>query len=277
MEKAKRSLTKQEQKFVETVWQYYTEYGRHDLLWRKTTNTYQILVSEIMLQQTQVPRVLPKYKEFLRAFPNTKKLAEASLGEVLKVWQGLGYNRRAKFLHIAAGAVMKEHKGKWPKTLEGLCALSGIGQYTAGAVMNFAYNEPLPLIETNIRTVYLHHFFKDQHGVPDSDLLPIIERTLDIDRPREWHWALMDYGTHLKATVGNTNVRSTTYKKQLPFKGSVRYIRGAIIRELSKQQLTKQKLQLVLTQIKLNKIEEQLIKLSNENMITQVGSTYRLP
>lgn len=230
-----------------------------------------------MLQQTQVSRVLPKYNEFGKAFPNTKKLAEASLGDVLRVWQGLGYNRRAKFLKKAAEAVMKDYKGKWPKTYNELRALPGIGNYTAGAVINFAYNEPVPLIETNVRTVYLHHFFKDQHGVPDSDLLSIIERTLDTERPRKWHWALMDYGSHLKATIGNTNVRSKTYKKQSDFKTSNRYIRGAIIRELSKQPLAKQKLQLVLTQIKLDKIEEQLIKLSSENMITRVGSTYRLP
>ena len=269
MEKAKRSLTKQEQKFVETVWQYYNQSGRHDLLWRKTTDPYKILVSEIMLQQTQVPRVLPKYKEFLKAFPNTKQLSEASLGDVLRVWQGLGYNRRAKFLKQAAETVTRDYKGKWPRTYNELRALPGIGNYTAGAVMNFAYNEPVPLIETNVRTVYLHHFFRD--------LLPIIERTLDPKRPREWHWALMDYGSHLKATNGNANIRSTTYKKQSDFKTSNRYVRGAIIRELSQQSLTKQKLVPTLSDIEPEQIETQLKILQDEELVIRVGQKYSLP
>lgn len=277
MEKTKHSLTKLERKFIETVWAYYIEHGRHDLPWRKTTDPYKILVSEIMLQQTQVSRVLPKYQEFLKTFPNTKKLAEAPLGDVLRVWQGLGYNRRAKFLKLAAEAVVSDHKGKWPKSFYELKALPGIGSYTAAAVMNFAYNEPTLLIETNVRTVYLHHFFHNKHGVPDSDLSPIIERTLDTVRPREWHWALMDYGSHLKATIGNTNVRSKSYKKQSNFKGSDRQIRGAIIRELSKQTLNKQKLRAGLLGIESKRFEKQLISLQKENLIVKRASKYQLP
>lgn len=277
MEKAKCSLTKLEQKFIETVWQYYNEHGRHDLLWRKTTDPYKILVSEIMLQQTQVSRVLPKYKEFLKAFPNTKKLVEAPLGDVLRIWQGLGYNRRAKFLKEAAEAVIKNYKGKWPKTLDGLRSLPGVGAYTAAAVMNFAYNEPVPLIETNVRTVYLHHFFKNQHGVPDSDLLPIIERAVDQERPREWHWALMDYGSHLKLTIGNLNKQSKTYKKQSPFKGSDRFIRGTILRELAKQSLTKQILLTSLSDVDYERIEIQLELLQSERLLIKVGQKYLLP
>ena len=277
MEKTKPSLTKPEQKFIETVWEHYRAKGRHDLPWRHTTDPYKILVSEIMLQQTQVSRVLPKYKEFLKLFPNTKKLAEATLGDVLKAWQGLGYNRRAKFLKEAAEVVVSEHKGKWPKTVKGLQTLPGVGAYTAGAVMSFAYNEPVPLIETNVRTAYLHHFFKNQHGVPDSDLIPIIERTLDPRQPREWHWALMDYGSHLKATVGNLNTQSKSYKKQSDFKASNRYIRGAIIRELSKQPLTIQKLFSKLSQIDSGRIELQLKVLLEENLLLKIGHQLSLP
>lgn len=277
MEKKRHSLNKKEQKFVETLWQYYNQSGRHTLPWRKTTDPYKILVSEIMLQQTQVSRVLPKYKEFLKAFPNTKKLAEASLGDVLRVWQGLGYNRRAKFLKQAAEVVVTKHKGKWPKTYEELLALPGIGSYTAAAVMSFAYNEAVVLIETNVRTVYLHHFFQDQHGVSDNDLVPIIERALDYMRPREWHWALMDYGSHLKSSHGNANVRSESYKKQSDFKTSNRYVRGAIIRELSQQSLTTQKLVSTLSDIEPEQIETQLKILQDEELVIRVGQKYSLP
>lgn len=270
-------MNKKDQKFVDTVWEYYEANGRHNLPWRHTKDPYKILISEIMLQQTQVSRVLPKYSEFLKAFPNTKKLAEASLGDVLRVWQGLGYNRRAKFLKQAAEVVVNEHKGKWPKTYEQLRSLPGIGTYTAAAVMNFAYSVPVPLIETNVRTVYLQHFFPDQSSVSDKDLLPIIKRTLDSSRPREWHWALMDYGSHIKATVGNLNKQSKTYKKQSNFKTSNRYIRGAIIRELSKQSLTIQKLFSKLSQIDSGRIELQLKVLLEENLLLKIGHQLSLP
>ena len=189
MEKAKRSLRKTEKQFIKTVWDFYHQSGRHDLPWRKTTNPYHIAVSELMLQQTQVVRVVPKYKAFLELFPTVEVLTAAPLGNVLKAWQGLGYNRRAKFLWQAAQAVVDIHHKTWPKTLVELKTLPGIGNYTAGAIMNFAYNKPVPLIETNIRTVYLHHFFLQQEVVSDKELLPVIERTLDEENPREWNWA----------------------------------------------------------------------------------------
>jgi A/G-specific adenine glycosylase len=186
MEKTKHSLPKIETQFVKTVWDFYQTNGRHDLPWRKTKDPYKIVVSELMLQQTQVSRVLPKYKEFLKLFPTVQKLAAASLGDVLRAWQGLGYNRRAKFLWQAAQTVVDEHKEKWPKTYTGLQTLPGIGSYTAGAVMNFAYNFSVPLIETNVRTVYIYHFFRDTEHVSDKQLLPLIERTLDRKNPRSW-------------------------------------------------------------------------------------------
>ena len=145
--------------FRKIVLCHYKKHGRHHLPWRKTKNPYRILVSEIMLQQTPVDRVLPKYQEFLKQFPSIKKLAAASLGDVLRAWQGLGYNRRAKYLHQCAAVIIYDNGGIWPRTVNELQALPGIGPYTAGAVMAFAYNQPIPIIETNIRTVYLHHFF----------------------------------------------------------------------------------------------------------------------
>jgi A/G-specific adenine glycosylase len=273
----KQVLRKEDKQFIKTVWDFYRAQGRHDLLWRETVDPYKIVVSELMLQQTQVSRVLPKYKEFLKLFPTGRRLAAAPLGDVLKAWQGLGYNRRAKFLWVAAQEVQVEYKGKWPKTFEELKSLPGIGAYTAGAVLNFAYNEPHPLIETNIRTVYIHHFFKDGEKVADSELLPIIERTLDRENPREWNWALMDYGAHLKVTVGNLNKQSKTYKKQSNFKESNRYIRGSILRELTKGSLSETSVCKALGDIEKNRIKLQLVSLQKEKMVIKTNSKYSLP
>jgi A/G-specific adenine glycosylase len=225
-------MNAREKKFITTVQQFYTEHGRHTLPWRKTHNPYRILVSEIMLQQTQVERVIPKYQNFLKLFPTVEVLAAASLGQVLVAWQGLGYNRRAKMLHACAQVVVNDLGGIWPKTHSGLLALPGVGPYTASAVLAFAFNVPTPLIETNVRTVYIHHFFPNETNVLDSALLPIIERTLDKENPRIWYASLMDYGSYLKATVGNKSRASKHHVKQSTFAGSNRQIRGAIIRLL---------------------------------------------
>ncbi len=230
-----------------------------------------------MLQQTQVTRVIPKYKEFLKLFPTVQKLTTAPLGDVLKAWQGLGYNRRAKFLWQAAEYVVQEHKGKWPKTFSELRTLPGIGEYTAGAVMNFAYNSPVPLIETNIRTVYIHHFFHDTEGVTDKELLPLIERTLDRMNPREWNWALMDYGSYLKETVGNLNKKSKTYQKQSDFKTSNRYVRGKILRIFATGPQTKMQLFKKLQDIEKERGELALNALLREGLVTKQGSKLSLP
>ncbi|MBX2866657.1 A/G-specific adenine glycosylase [Candidatus Kaiserbacteria bacterium] len=260
-------MTKKEQQFVRTVRAFYKKSGRHTLPWRKTKNPYRILVSEIMLQQTQVERVLPKYKEFLKVFPTMRELKEASLGDVLRTWQGLGYNRRAQMLHECA----KICRGALPKTYEELVTLPGIGSYTAGAVMAFAHNVPVPVIETNIRTVYLHHFFENKKNVSDSAILEKVEKTLDTKNPREWYWALMDYGAFLKKKHGNTNVRSRHYTKQSRFKGSDREIRGAIVRTLAGGKSIKE------LSFDTKRVEEQLEKLVREGMIVKVGKGYRLP
>src|SRR3989338_7324816 len=140
--------------FRSTVWKYWKEHGRHDLPWRLTHDPYRILVSEVMLQQTQVPRVIEKYKEFLKKFPTVRALAKASLSDVLKVWSGLGYNRRGKYLHDAAKEIVAV--GNIREALAS--SLPGVGPYTRAAVRVFAFNEPDILIETNIRAAYIHHF-----------------------------------------------------------------------------------------------------------------------
>lgn len=254
---------------------YFKQHGRHDLPWRQTDDPYKITVSEIMLQQTQVSRVLEKYKEFLGTFPTVRALAKASLAEVLRVWSGLGYNRRAKFLHQMAQMVVNEHKGKFPETIEGLQSLPGIGPYTAGAIYAFAYNKPVPVIETNIRSVYLHHFFKEKTGVSDKELFPIIERTLQKNNPREWYWALMDYGSHLKASGIRNNAKSKHYTKQSKFEGSNRQIRGAVMRELLKGPKTEAQVVKVIDKEK-GKVEQVLEDLVKEGMVGKEKGKYEI-
>lgn len=219
--------------FKKVVWSHYRTNGRHSLPWRTTRNPYRILVSEVMLQQTQVDRVIPKYQSFLKKFPTFKALTHAPLQSVLVEWKGLGYNRRALGLKRAAEAVMKEYGGKLPRDYASLLKLPGIGPYTAHAVRTFAWDEAEVFIETNIRSVYIHHFFPKVKKVDDTKLLPLIEKTLDTKNPREWYYALMDYGTYLKKTIGNASRKSSSYSRQSTFKGSHRELRAQILHEIA--------------------------------------------
>lgn len=237
---------KLKQNFQTQVWDYYSAHGRHDLPWRtpglkfqngNQLDPYKIMVSEVMLQQTQVSRVIPKYLSFLEQFPDVETLATAELGDVLRAWSGLGYNRRAKFLHLAAQQVMSAYNGVFPQEAVELVALPGVGVNTAGAILAYAFDRPAVFLETNIRTVFFHHFFKDVADIPDRKLLELVRDTLPSEHPREWYWALMDYGTYLKATVGNLNKLSKTYVKQSTFQGSRRQLRGLILRQLSNSTL----------------------------------------
>lgn len=225
---------KQIKTFHKVVFDYYRAHGRTYLPWRTSHITpYDILVSEIMLQQTQVERVIPKFHIFTKHFPTVESLAKAGQSDVIRLWNGLGYNRRARFLHQSAQRIVALHQGIVPHTLEELTMLPGIGPYTGAAIIAFAYNEPSVVVETNIRTVYIYHFFQDQDSTSDKELLPLIEVTLDRENPRQWYAALMDYGAHLKNTVGNLTKKSKTYAKQSKFEGSRRQVRGSILRYLA--------------------------------------------
>ncbi len=218
--------------FKELIWDKGRELYRN-MPWREDTRPYYVLVSEIMLQQTQVDRVRVKFAEFITAFPDIQSLAAAGLDEVLTLWSGLGYNRRAKFLHSAARMVQNDYDGVFPDTLEKLTTLPGVGVNTAGAILAYSFNKPSVFIETNIRTVYFYHLFEHAELVSDKELHAIVQETVDTEHPREWYWALMDYGTYLKRNGVGQNNKSKQYKKQAPLKGSIREVRGQILKELT--------------------------------------------
>lgn len=201
--------------FQRSILDFYERQGR-DFPWRHTVNPYEILVSEIMLQQTQTERVLPKYLAWLKRFPDVQTLAAAPLADVLALWSGLGYNRRARFLQQACRLISERiaKGGTFPDTADELDALPGIGPYTARAVCTFAFNKPEVFIETNIRSVYIFFFFPDAAGleVKDSDLLYFIEKTLYRENPRLWYYALMDYGAALKKGGKSVAQKPPLYK-----------------------------------------------------------------
>ena len=217
--------------FRTIIWEYYHSSAR-PMAWRETTDPYCIYVSEVMLQQTQVERVSAKYPEFIAAFPDFSSLAEAPLPTILRVWQGMGYNRRAKLMKAAAGRVVSEFGGRLPRDVDTLRTFPGLGPATAASIAAFAFNTPVVFIETNIRRVFIHFFFGERENVADSEILPLVERSLDWINPREWYYALMDYGTMLKQKVKNPNLRSRAYKRQSAFEGSSRQVRGKILRIL---------------------------------------------
>jgi A/G-specific adenine glycosylase len=221
-------------KFNETVWQKARELYR-DMPWRDNTDPYYVLVSELMLQQTQVDRVIPKFELFTNTFPTIESLANAPLSDVLTVWSGLGYNRRAKFLHEAAKKVITDFAGVIPSTYDALVSLPGIGPSTAGAILVYSFNQPIVFIETNVRTVYFYHFFEGQALVTDKELKELVEQALDKEHPREWYWGLMDYGSYLKKQGASQIDKSSHYKKQAPLKGSVREVRGLLLKALAQK------------------------------------------
>lgn len=259
--------------FRDTIYEYYRRHAR-DFPWRETDDPYRIMVSEIMLQQTQADRVIPKYKAWVKRFPTVNSLATARLRDVLALWQGLGYNRRAHALWRGAQLLVRDHHGRIPTQLTELDALPGIGKATACAITAFAFNQPVVFIETNIRTVFIHFFFHTKQRVTDEDLLPLISKTLDKDNSRDWYWALMDYGAMLKKQHPNPSRRSAHYTKQSPFLTSNRRIRGLIIKQL----VTRPALSSAALGKKLavdpRKIQANLAQLEKEGLISNHGRFY---
>jgi A/G-specific adenine glycosylase len=282
--------------FQELLWQKSRELYR-DMPWRRDTRPYYVLVSELMLQQTQVDRVIPKFEAFIAAFPDEKSLAAATLANVLRLWNGLGYNRRAKFLHEAAKQIVTI--GHFPDNEQDLLSLPGVGKNTAGAIMAYAFDKPSYFIETNVRTVYIHHFFQDQDEVDDKEIMEYLKKTMPTGKgkeqperrihsapgamrktvglsygPQAFYWSLMDYGAWLKRAGSGRISRSKHYKKQSPLAGSVREVRGQIVRVLAASDMTETLLRQEVNADE--RFETALSGLIRDGLITQVGHRFHL-
>lgn len=261
--------------FHARVLSYYKKYGR-DLPWRHTNDPYAIFVSEVMLQQTQVPRVVQRFEAFMRAFPDILSLANAGERELLAQWSGMGYNRRALYLKSAARQIMQGCGGIFPREWKTVRALPGIGEATAKAICVYAFEEPLAYLETNIRTVFIHTFFPAGQQVSDSSILPLVEHYVYKKKPSIWYQALMDYGTALKKLYGNPSRRSGAWRKQGLFEGSDRQIRGALVRLLvDKERITVDEAAGAVNQPP-QKIQELALALSREGLIRYDGNNLYL-
>ena len=235
-------LTPELRAFVEFVAKKGRELYR-DLPWRRTYDPYAIWISEVMLQQTQVSRVDGRWQRWLERFPTVDALAAAAPSDVLEEWQGLGYNRRALSVHRAAQAI-SEAGGVFPQDPKELVKLPGIGPATAAGIRAFAFNLHGVYLETNVRTVFLHELYPQAEGVPDSELVPLVELTCPANvanaadaaatelTPRSWYYALLDYGAYLKKTIPNPSRRSKSHVKQSRFEGSHRQKRAELLRVL---------------------------------------------
>ena len=261
--------------FRKKVYDCCNKEGR-DFPWRKRLTPYRVVVSEIMLHQTQVARVKEKYGEFLAAFPDFPALAKAPLSKLLRVWSGMGYNRRALLLRSLAQRVMEKHRGRLPRDPEKLMALRGVGRYTAGAVLAFAFNKPAVFMDTNIRRVYIHEFFHDREKVHDSQLIPLVERTMDAAAPRKWFNALMDYGAMLKRGGANPNRKSAHYTRQAAFENSNRQVRGRIVKVLVEESPLTIDGIVRKTGMDEERVREQIAKLTQEGFIRKQGRSFAI-
>lgn len=253
--------------FIQAVTSHYKKSGRHDLTWRTTFLPYEILVSELMLQQTQVSRVISKYEMWMKKYPTLTRLKKANLQEILVLWQGLGYQRRAKALYEIA-----QKYSSIPKTYDELIDLPGIGPYTASAIMAFAYNTfGHPLVETNIRTALIEYFHLGKESITDAMLMEDLRRLesyLSVKRQgaRQWYLACMDYGAYLKAHKISHNQKVKGYTKQSAYKGSLRELRAqALFAITHKKPLPQDK-----------RLPTVLSQLTQEGFIVTQGKTYKI-
>lgn len=262
-------------KFRKLVKDFYRDFGR-DLPWRRTEDSYRILVSEVMLQQTQVTRVCEKFPEFIREFPDFSSLARASVKKLLAVWKGMGYNRRALALRNTALKVEKEYGGVLPDEEEKLVQLPGIGPATAADILAFAFSKPALVIETNIRAVYIHIFFSSGETVGDSRIRPLVLRTMDRKNPGDWYNGLMDLGAFIKKEYVNPASRSRHYTKQSPFEGSNRQMRSLILSFLMENGPDTADRISVKLEIPVEKTKKNLVQLEKEGFVRESGAEYSI-
>ncbi|QQS44124.1 A/G-specific adenine glycosylase [Candidatus Roizmanbacteria bacterium] len=261
--------------FQAKVRDFYRE-NKRDLIWREYINPYWVVVSEIMLQQTQVSRVAEKFPHFLEVFPDFKSLASAPLEKVLREWQGMGYNRRGKYLREIAKIIVEKYDSIVPRDPGVLEEFPGIGPATARSIVVYSYNIAEPFIETNVRRVYIHHFFSDKKEVSDRDIMPLVRETLDKKNPRDWFYALMDYGTYLGRTVPNPNWKSKHYSKQSKFEGSNRQVRGAVLRYLLNEGSAERELLEKRLGFEKARLYNVLKQLTSEGIIAEKNGEYKV-
>jgi A/G-specific adenine glycosylase len=269
--------------FVETVRFEGTRLYR-DLPWRFVSDPFVVLASEILLQQTQVNRVLRFWNRWMAMFPTMDALASASTSDVLECWQGMGYNRRALAFKRTAEICSEHHEGRLPRTYEELLGLPGIGPATAAGVCVFAYEQPQVYLETNVRTVFLHHFFAERDQVSDREIIPLVEATCDRADPRRWYYALLDYGSHLKRVLPNPSRRSRHHTRQSTFEGSVRQKRAELLRlVLAQPGSGADDLAVALNQLERSagratsdvaEVEALLMVLAQEGFLARIGATW---
>lgn len=264
--------------FVRHITMFYRQKGR-TFPWRESYDPYQILVSEIMLQQTQTSRVEPKYLAFLERWPTLEALSEASLSELLALWQGLGYPRRAlALLEIAKRSAVEGYQLRLDS--EYLRTLPQVGEATTAALLAFCCNAKSIYLETNIRRALIYYFCAEQEQVPDRSLKELLGRLVNLVADRRlWYYALMDYGVYLRQLGQNPNQRSRHYVKQLPYQNSNRKLRGQILNLLLEQG----ELSLPVAEAKIDfsaqRIKQAIASLVEEGFIEQVAErelTYRI-
>lgn len=275
VEKKKSLSSKEIALFQKLIYDFYSDNERY-FAWRGIDNPYYVVVSEIMLQQTQTDRVRKKYDEFIATFPTLEILADAPLDRVIAAWQGLGYNRRALALRLFAQRVVAEFKGRVPQDPIVLETFKGIGPATAASICAFAFNAPTLFIETNIRSVFIYHFFPQNTEVHDRHIMPLVAQTLDFDNPRIWYYALMDYGVMLKKNHKNPSRKSAHHARQSKFEGSDRQVRGAIVRMLVKEQAVAKDAFVAQVGREQEKVESILLDLEKEGFIKYVDGCYSL-
>jgi len=217
-------------RFRRKVLDFYRKRSR-DLPFRHTTDPYHITVCEVMLHQTQVDRVLPRYRAWVERWPDWHSLAAADRRQVLAAWSGLGYNRRALYLRDIARIVVHDYGGELPDDYNALCRLPGIGPYTANAILIFVFNRRAVAIDTNVRRVLIHELHLSP-GISPRHLEEIARLVLPTGEVATWHHALMDYSAMvLPRRLPSAPARS----KQSTFRGSLRQVRGEIVRQLTRK------------------------------------------
>jgi A/G-specific adenine glycosylase len=262
--------------FQKFIWDFY-RVNKRPFAWRNSDNPYFVVVSEMMLQQTQTYRVIEKYKEFITVFPTFEALASAQLRDILLVWQGLGYYRRARYLHQIAQIVINDYDGVLPNNTQLLETFPGIGPATAASICAFAFNQSTLFIETNIRTVFIHSFFSDKESVSDKEIMSLVTATVDKLNAREWYYALMDYGVWLKAEHGNANRKSAHYTKQTKFEGSDRQIRAKILKLITQHEDITDEFIVVTINKEIERVKKIVYQLVNEQFIVKtVSGTYKI-